>query len=642
MMTTKRKAAKHSRKGRPAGSARKPPPTPATRMGPRPASVQQLIGLLQSMPLFAGVPKAGLTRITGHLQRRHLPKGAAIIKQGDPAREFCLLTSGRLEVTVAGGDPDSPPVGVIEAPSWFGELAIITRQPRTATIKALTDSEVWVLPWSDFDAVFKRHPELARNLITTLCERIQRKDQDFLGQSSLAIERARLLSDLRERNEELAALGEVTRAVSASLDLDETLGTISTHAAQLTGSDSASIYLYDKITDAFEIRASYNTPQEYLRETEERQILGAGIAADEPLATRPLIARAVVTRTPMQIPDVEATTNYKSRDFLLRWGYRALLAVPLLHGDRIIGVMNVRRKRAGEFSPRQVELVTTFARQSTVAIENARLFHEIEDKSHQLEITSKHKSQFLASMSHELRTPLNAIIGFSEVLLDPNLGSLPAEEQQEFLTNILTSGKHLLRLINDVLDLSKIEAGKMELHPEAVSLVETVEGVLGTVKPLATKKHVIVKSVLAPDLPPAWADPPRLKQILYNLLSNAIKFTSASGHVTVTACRVDSSTGQMVDSLRPIDLSTTRPIDSVSWLEVSVSDTGIGIPAKDLERIFEEFEQVADPSRPRQEGTGLGLALVKKLVEMHGGRIRVASTPGQGSTFTFVIPAAGA
>jgi signal transduction histidine kinase len=599
------------------------------------------------MPIFAGVPKAGLARIAGHLQRRHLLKGTTIFKQGDPAREFCLLTSGRLEVTVAGGDPDSPPVGVIEAPSWFGELALVTRQPRTATIRALTDSEVWVLPREDFDAVFKRHPEMARNLISTLCERIQRKDQDFLGQSTLAIERARLLNDLRERNEELAALAEVTRAVSASLDLDETLQTISTHAAQLTGSDSASIYLYDKAQDAFEVRASYNTPEEYLREAEGHRVLNSGAPAQPPMPARSLIALTVVGRAPTQIPNVETAMEYPSRDLVLRWNYRALLAVPLLLGDRVIGVMIVRRRRAGEFTKREVELVTTFARQSAVAIQNARLFREIEDKGRQLEIASKHKSQFLASMSHELRTPLNAIIGFSEVLLDPNLGPLPAEEQQEFLTNILTSGRHLLRLINDILDLSKVEAGKMELHPEAVSLVETVEGVLGTVKPLATKKQIAVKSDLAANLPPAWADPPRLKQILYNLLSNAIKFTPASGHVTVTARHLLGESGETAnrrtgEAFAPIPRFTDSPVPAHGgYLEISVQDTGIGIPAKDLERIFEEFEQVADPGRPRQEGTGLGLALVKRLVEMHGGRIRVASTPGQGSTFTFVIPAAG-
>jgi signal transduction histidine kinase/CRP-like cAMP-binding protein len=592
------------------------------------------------MPFFEGVPTTRLAQIARQMRRRRFSRGTAIFRQGDPAREFCLLTSGRLEVTVQGGDPESPPVGVIQAPSWFGELAIVTRQPRTATLTALSDSEVWTLSRRRFEAVFARHPEMGRNLLRTLCERIQRKDQDFLGQSALAIERARLLSDLRERNEELAALTEVARALSASLDLDQTLQTISTHAAQLTKSDSASIFLYAEEREAFEVRASYNTPEEYLLEAEERHTLGPRNASDAPLRGRSLISRAVVERSAVQVPDVAATTEYPSRDLLLRWGYQAVLAVPLLHGERVIGAMNVRRTRAGEFSAREVELVTTFARQSAVAIENARLFREIQDTARQLEEVSRHKSQFLASMSHELRTPLNAIIGFSEVLLDPNLGDLPPEEQREFLTNILTSGKHLLRLINDVLDLSKIEAGKMELHPEAVSLADTVEGVLGTVKPLAMKKQVRVDSDLASGLPPAWADPPRLKQILYNLLSNAIKFTPAGGQVTVAARQV-TGVGSPVSGAGPESPTpNTQPPTPGLYLEVSVADTGIGIPEKDLERIFLEFEQVSDPTRPRQEGTGLGLALVKKLVRMHGGTVRVASTPGKGSTFAFTVPAA--
>jgi len=604
--------------------------------------LQEIADLMQSMQLFAGIPRASLRRIAAQMRRRRLPKGAVVTREGDPAKEFFLLTAGQLAVTVEGGDPESPPVGIIEAPNWFGELAILIRQPRTATVTALTESEVWTLSRDRFDAAFARHPEMGQNLITTLCERIQKKDRDFLGQSALAIERARLLKDLRERNEELAALAEVTKEVSASLKVDQTLRTISTQAARVTRSESASIFLYDERQDAFEVCASYNTPEEYILETEELHLLGSRIADDSPARNRSLIARAVVERTPILLPDVTAASDYPNRDLLLRWGYRAVLAVPLVHGDKVIGAMIVRRKQAGEFSPREIELVTTFARQSAIALENARLFREIQDKAWQLEEVSRHKSQFLASMSHELRTPLNAIIGFSEVLLDPNLGPLPEEEQREFLTNILTSGKHLLRLINDVLDLSKIEAGKMELHPEAVSLVETVEGVLGTVKTLAMKKHIQVSSDLPPDLAPAWADPPRLKQILYNLMSNAIKFTPEGGRVGVTARAVDVSTGQLVDSSSPVDHSTTRPLASgPGWLEVSVTDTGIGIPAEDLRRIFEEFEQVADPTRPKQEGTGLGLALVKKLVEMHGGTVRVASTPGQGSTFTFTVPIAG-
>ncbi len=592
------------------------------------------------MPLFEDVPKASLTRIAGQMRRRRLSKGTVVFTQGDPAREFCLLTDGQLEVTMQGGDPESPPIGIIEAPNWFGELAILTRQPRTATVTALTVSEIWTLSRDRFERFFARRPEMARHLITTLCDRIQQKDRDFLGQSALAIERARLLDDLRKRNEELAALTEVARAVSASLDLKETLQTISTHAAQLTRSDSASIFLYDAERGTFEIRASYNTPEGFIPEVEGYQAAGARTAAEAPGRAGTLVARAAAERRPVQIADVRAAApDYAGRDLLLRWGYQAVLAVPLLHGERVIGAMIVRRKRSGEFSLREVDLVTTFGRQSAVAIENARLFREIQDTAQQLAEVSRHKSQFLASMSHELRTPLNAIIGFSEVLLDPNMGPLPLEEQQEFLTNILTSGKHLLRLINDVLDLSKIEAGKMELQPETVSLPDTVEGVLGTVKPLATKKQIRVGSDVAGDLPLVWADPPRLKQILYNLLSNAIKFTPAGGSVSVAARRVDSASGQEVDPGRPIDSSTTRPIDRRGeFIEVAVADTGIGIPPEDLGRIFEEFEQVADLTRPRQEGTGLGLALVKKLVEMHGGSIRVESTPGKGSTFTFTIP----
>ncbi|HWU39579.1 MAG TPA: ATP-binding protein [Candidatus Acidoferrum sp.] len=596
---------------------------------------------MRSMQLFEGIPVASLRRIAAQLQCRRLPQGSVVTREGDPAEEFFLLTSGQLAITVAGGDPESPPVGTIQAPSWFGELGILTHHPRAATVTAVTESEVWTLSRGQFDSAVAHHPEMSRNLIATLRERIQRLDQDFLGQSALAIERARLLKDLRERNEELAALFEVTREVSASLKLDQILRTISTHAAQVTRSESASIFLHDVHQDVFEVCASYNTPEQYILETEELRLLGLGTTTDAPVHQRSLIARAVLGRTPIVISDIASATDYPYRDSLLRWGYRAILAVPLMRGDKVTGAMIVRRKGVGEFSAREIELVTTFARQSAIALENARLFREIQDKAWQLEEVSRHKSQFLAGMSHELRTPLNAIIGFSEVLLDPNMGSLPQEEQREFLTNILTSGKHLLRLINDVLDLSKVEAGKMELHPEAVSLAGTVEGVLATVKPLATKKHIRVSSQLDPDLAPARADPPRLKQILYNLLSNAIKFTTEGGRVTVSARAVDSSRGGQVDALAPVSQSGAGDRGG-AWVEVQVADTGIGIPADQLGRIFEEFEQVADPTHPRQEGTGLGLALVKKLVELHGGTIRVTSTPGQGSTFAFTVPIARA
>ena len=597
---------------------------------------QALVGLLRTTPLLVGVPRDGLVRIASQMRRRRLTAGTVVIKQGEPARALYLLASGRLEVTVAGGDAESPPVNVLDAPSWFGELAALTKQPRTSTVTVLTDSEVWTLPVRQFEAALAQYPQIGRSVIRSLCERIQHKDQDFLGQSTLAIERARLLTDLRERNDALAALGEIARAVSASLDLDATLQSISAYAAQLTHSDSASLFLYDEARDCSVVCASHNTPQEYLQAIEGHRATGIKGATQEPAFDLSLVARVVRERAPVQVPDVDAATDKLNRSLFLRWGYRALLGVPVLHGSRVVGAMSVRRKRPGEFSPREVELVTTFARQSAVAIVNARLFREIQEKAAQLEVVSRHKSQFLASMSHELRTPLNAIIGFSEVLLDPDMGPFPQDEQQEFLSNILTSGRHLLRLINDVLDLSKVVAGQMELHPERVSLQEMAEGVLATLKSLAAKKQLRVESDFSADLPPAWADPPRLKQILYNLLSNAIKFTPAGGRVSVTAHQVAGSRREAGEQGRE-GAGTTGPR---FLLEVSVTDTGVGIPAEHLERIFQEFEQVVDTTLPRQEGTGLGLPLVKKFVELHGGTIRASSSPGQGSAFVFTIPTA--
>ena len=589
------------------------------------SAVQALARLLRTTPLFAEVPRDSLPHIAGRMRRRPLTAGTVVVKQGAPARALYLLASGRLEVTVAGGDAESPPVNVLEAPCWFGELAVLTKQPRTSTVTALTDSEVWTLSLRQFETAFARYPQMGRSVIRSLCERIQHKDQDFLGQSSLAIERARLLTDLRERNEALAALGEIARAVSASLDLDKTLQSISAYAAQLTHSDSASLFLYDEARGTSEVCASHNTPDDYLRAIERHPAAGSKGTTEESAVGLSLMAQVVRERAPAQIPDVEAATEHPNRDLFVRWGYRALLGVPVLDGSRVVGAMSVRRKQAGEFTPREVELVTTFARQSAVAIVNARLFREIQEKASQLAVASRHKSQFLASMSHELRTPLNAIIGFSEVLLDPDMGPFPQEEQHEFLDNILTSGRHLLRLINDILDLSKVEAGKMELHPEPVSLQEVTEGVLATVKSLVAKKQVRVASDISADLPLAWADPPRLKQILYNLLSNAIKFTPSGGHVGLTARHVSASR----------EAHSERAL-----LEVTVTDTGIGIPEEHLERIFREFEQVTDTTLPRQEGTGLGLPLVKRLVELHGGTIQASSTSGSGSSFVFTIPTA--
>jgi signal transduction histidine kinase len=289
-----------------------------------------------------------------------------------------------------------------------------------------------------------------------------------------------------------------------------------------------------------------------------------------------------------------------------------VLAVPLLREDRILGGLVVARKAPGAFPPNVVALVRTFASQSALAIQNARLYREIEDKSQQLELASQHKSDFLASMSHELRTPLNAIIGFSEVLLERMFGDLN-DKQAEYLQDVLTSGQHLLSLINDILDLSKVEAGQMELEVSSFSLREALENGLTIVKERAARHGIGLSLEVEPDLDLIEADERKVKQVVFNLLSNAVKFTPDGGRVAVTA----------------------RCVDGV--VEIAVRDTGIGIATEDLPKVFDEFRQVGQ-GLARAEGSGLGLALARRFVELHGGRIWVESTPGQGSTFSFTLP----
>jgi signal transduction histidine kinase len=294
-------------------------------------------------------------------------------------------------------------------------------------------------------------------------------------------------------------------------------------------------------------------------------------------------------------------------------GYRAILTVPLLLEDQVIGAVSISRKTPGEFAPEIVRLLTAFAAQSALAIQNARLFEEIADKSRQLEAASRHKSEFLANMSHELRTPLNAVIGFSEVLLQRMFGDLNPK-QDEYLKDIYASGQHLLSLINDILDLSKIEAGRMELAPAPFHLPSALENAVTLVKERAARHGITLQVDVDPRLGEMVGDERKLKQVLLNLLSNAVKFTPEGGRVSLKARRTDG------------------------LVEIAVTDTGIGIAPEDQAAIFEEFRQVGSDEARKQEGTGLGLTLAKKFVELHGGRIWVESEVGRGSAFTFTLP----
>jgi signal transduction histidine kinase len=302
------------------------------------------------------------------------------------------------------------------------------------------------------------------------------------------------------------------------------------------------------------------------------------------------------------------------RDILLRTGTRALLAIPMLREDELIGGLTVNRKTPGAFAPDVIDLLQTFATQSALAIQNARLFREIADKSRLLEAASRHKSEFLANMSHELRTPLNAILGFSEVLAERMFGEVN-EKQAEYLQDILSSGRHLLSLINDILDLSKVEAGRLELELGRFYLPTALDNALTLVRERATRHGITLTQHVDVDAGDIVADERKVKQILLNLLSNAVKFTPEGGRVDLTATAAEGV------------------------ITIGVSDTGIGIAPEDQAAIFEEFRQVGRDDTRTQEGTGLGLTLAKKFVELHGGRIWVQSHVGQGSMFSFTLPA---
>jgi signal transduction histidine kinase len=346
----------------------------------------------------------------------------------------------------------------------------------------------------------------------------------------------------------------------------------------------------------------------------EEELITA-LRASPPRLGDGVVGRAAASREPVQIPNILEERAYapRMRQLLERFGFRASLAVPLLREDRIIGGLVVRRKSTGEFRPEVIELLKTFATQSVLAIQNARLFREIEEKSRQIEAANRHKSEFLANMSHELRTPLNAIIGFSEVLGERMFGELN-EKQAEYTEDILSSARHLLSLINEILDLSKVEAGRMELELATFDLPLAIDNARTFVRERATKHGINLDVTVDERLGEFVGDERKIKQILLNLLSNAVKFTPEGGRIGINARQADGS------------------------VEISVSDTGIGIAPEDQPKIFEEFRQVGSDYAHKTEGTGLGLTLAKKFVELHGKDLGRESEVGKGSTFSFTLP----
>jgi GAF domain-containing protein len=456
---------------------------------------------------------------------------------------------------------------------------------------------------------------LVRTVARPFNDRQMELVQTFADQAVIAIENVRLFDEVQARTRELArsveelrALGEVSRAVSSTLKLETVLETIVGCAVQLSGSDSGIVYEFDEVAQTFQARAWHRITAEHL-----------AILRAEPIQFgEGAVGRAGAIREPVQVADIADERQFvapQTRALHVREGLRSLLAVPLVREQQVLGGLVILRRELGAFSPEIVATLQTFAAQSVLAIQNARLFSELEDKSRQLQLASEHKSQFVASMSHELRTPLNAIIGLTDMLVT-NATRFGTEKAQEPLQRVNRAGTHLLGLINQVLDLSKIEAGKLELNPQTVQLSPLINEVIGTAGQLAeqNKNRLVVDA--QENLGALTVDAMRLKQILLNLLSNACKFTKA-GEVKLAARKVSNGS---------------------SFVEFAVSDTGIGMTAEQQAKLFEEFSQAEAATAQHFGGTGLGLAITRKLARMMGGDVTVTSEPGKGSVFTVRLP----
>jgi signal transduction histidine kinase/CheY-like chemotaxis protein len=431
---------------------------------------------------------------------------------------------------------------------------------------------------------------------------------NFANQAVIAIENVRLLNELRESLQQQTATADVLKVISRStFDLQSVLRTLVESAARLCEADSATI---TRQKDGLFYRAeAYGFSPEFIE-----------FVRDVPVVPErgSVTARALLEGKVIHVADVLADPDYTFAEAQKLGDFRTILGVPMLRQGVPIGVLALTRSEVRPFTDKQIELVSTFADQAAIAIENVRLFDEIQEKSRQLEQASRHKSQFLASMSHELRTPLNAIIGLTEMMVT-NAPRFGTEKAAEPLRRVHRAGTHLLGLINQVLDLSKIEAGKLELNPESINLVRLIDEVVGTARQLAeqNKNRLVVE--VQDKLGMLTADPMRLRQILLNLLSNACKFTKQGD----------------------IALRVRKVADGRGWIEFAVADTGIGMTAEQQAKLFEEFTQADSTTAQRYGGTGLGLAITRKLARMMGGDVTVESESGKGSVFTVRLPAGG-
>jgi signal transduction histidine kinase len=434
----------------------------------------------------------------------------------------------------------------------------------------------------------RRHISSAVNLQKQLDQRIR--------------ELAEAQKHLAEALEQQTATSEILRVVARSTtDLQPVLDTVCQSAARLCEAYDSNIWRPDG--DQLLLVAHHGPITQ---------------VESVPLVRGTFTGRTVLDKRTLHIADVQTQADEfpESSKLARRLGFHTVLSVPLMREGVVIGTIALRRTEAELFTERQVALLQTFADQAVIAIQNARLFRELEKKSRELEIASKHKSQFLANMSHELRTPLNAIIGLTDMMVG-NAARFGTEKALEPLRRVLGAGRHLLALINDILDLSKIEAGRMELALSSFALAPLIADVVKTIEPLAAKNTNQVAVHCDAATGTMHADQMRLRQALLNLVSNANKFTERG---TIT---IDARQGQE---------------NGREWITLAVTDTGIGMTAAQMEKLFQEFSQASSTTASKYGGTGLGLAISKQFCQMMGGDITVESEPGRGSTFTIRLP----
>ncbi|GLS21995.1 hypothetical protein GCM10007874_50120 [Labrys miyagiensis] len=472
----------------------------------------------------------------------------------------------------------------------------------------------YIISWSLIDPVKKIETRLRQIAAGEFTQQVTVANRDELGVLASDVNQTSeqlgcLYREVQARTAQLArlvgeleALGEVSKAVNSTLDLNMVLKTIVAKAVQLSGTDAGAIYVVSSTRQQFRLRATYGMSDDLI-----------AAISDQPIGLNdPGIGDATQRRVPVQVPDLAEETLSPLQRIVLQAGYRSVLVVPLLRPNKIVGALVVRRRGPGEFDDQIIHLLETFAAQSVLAIQNAKLFREIDEKGRQLEAASRHKSQFLANMSHELRTPLNSVLGFTEMLADGLYGELP-DRAKATVARVQANGRHLLGLINDVLDLSKIEAGQLTLSLDDYCVGQIVQTAAAAVEPLARTKGLVLAMTVADNLPLGHGDERRLTQVLLNLAGNAVKFTE-KGAVDILAGAAGGH------------------------FEIIVRDTGPGIAPADQALIFQEFHQVDSSSTRAKGGTGLGLSISKRIVEMHGGTIVVESVPGAGSTFRMTIP----